>query len=100
MKKTKKKRTISAKTRTGITKLQALKQMKKAYWIFRQEVAKILNDNDLFYCIDTDIKNRISSKNRCVNDMVFSLANTGSLANCMIMCDLKTREEAKEFGYA
>ena len=97
MKKSKQKRKISARTCTGITKLQALKQMKKALWMFKREVGKILKDNDLFYCLDTDVENRVSKNIRSVDDMVFSLVDNGSLANCMIMCDLKTRKEAREF---
>ncbi len=92
-------RKVSARTATGITKLQALKQMKKALFTFKRQVGKILKDNDLFYCGDTDIEDRVSKETRCVNDMVFSLIEEGSLANCMMMCDLMTRKEALEFGY-
>jgi hypothetical protein len=91
--------TISAKTCTGITKLEALNQMEKATSAFKQEIAKILNDNDLFYCVDTDIKNRVSEGNRCVDDMVYSLLSEKSIVHAMIRCDLKTRKEALEFGY-
>ena len=93
------KRKVSAKTAIGITKRQALKQMKKALFAFKRQIGKILKDNDLFYCVDTDIEDRVSKEIRCVNDMVFSLIEEGSLANCMMMCDLKTRKEALEFGY-
>ena len=82
-----------------MTKHQALEQMKKAALDFKREVAKILEDNDLFYCIDTDIKDRVSTNNRCADDMVYSLMSPRSLSGCMIMCDLKTRKEALEFGY-
>lgn len=93
------KRKVSARTATGITKLQALKQMKKALFTFKRQIGKILKDNDLFYCADTDIKDRVRKGIRCVDDMVFSLTEEGSLVNCMMMCDLKTRKEALEFGY-
>jgi hypothetical protein len=94
-----KKRTISARTSIGITKLQALKQMEKAASTFKKEIAKILEDNDLFYCVDTDIKNRVSKGNRCVDDMVYSLLSKKTIVHAMIKCDLKTRKEALEFGY-
>jgi hypothetical protein len=93
------KRTISTRTRTGITKLQALEQMKKATSAFKKEIAKILEDNDLFYCVDTDIKNRVSKTNRCVDNMVYALLSEKSIVHAMIKCDLKTRKEALEFGY-
>lgn len=82
-----------------MTKSQALKKMKNAASVFKKEVSKILEDNDLFYCVDTDIKDRVSTNNRCVDDMIYSLMSSGSLAGCMIMCDLKTRKEALKFGY-
>lgn len=82
-----------------MTKSQALKEMKKAASVFKKEVSKILEDNDLFYCIDTDVKDRVSTNNRCVDDMIYSLMESGSLVGCMIMCDLKTRKEALKFGY-
>lgn len=94
-----KKRTISTRTCTGITTLQALKQMEKAAFVFRKEVSKILKDNDLFYCTGTDIKNHVSNNNRCVDAMLFSLIRKKSIAHDMIMCKLKTRKEALEFAY-
>lgn len=94
-----KKRTISARTRTGITKRQVFNQMKKVTSAFKKEITKILEDNDLFYCVDTDIKNRVSKTNRCADDMVYALLSGKSIVHAMIMCDLKTKEEALEFGY-
>ena len=94
-----KKRTISARTRTGITKLQALKRMENVASAFKKKIAKILEDNDLFYCVDTDIKNRVSTTNRCADDMVYALLSEISIVHSMIRCDLKTRKEALEFGY-
>ena len=82
-----------------MTKIQALKKMKNAASAFKKEVSKILEDNDLFYCADTDIKDRVSTNNRCVDDMIYSLMESRSLVGCMIMCDLKTRKEALKFGY-
>ena len=82
-----------------MTKSQALKEMKKAAAVFKKEVSKILEDNDLFYCIDTDVKDRVSTNNRGVNDMIYSLMSRRSLVGCMIMRDLKTRKEALKFGY-
>lgn len=93
------KRTVSARTKTGITKLQALNQMKKATSAFKKEIAKILKDNDLFYCADTGFENRVSNRNRCVNDMINSLLREKWIAHNMLLGDLKTRKEALEFGY-
>lgn len=94
MKKTTKK--ISSRTKLGITKLQALKQMKKLYFEFERAIGKIMHENDLYYVNNRDIERRVSRKIRSIKDMAYVLSSGGTIRHSFIMCDLKTRSETEE----
>ena len=86
------------RTCTGITKLQALKQLKHAAALYKKEVAKILRDNDLFYCEDVAWKNRITNCNRSVDNMINILIDESADYD-WLKHFLMTRKEALEAGF-
>lgn len=86
----------TARTKLGITKCQALKQMKKLYFEYERAIGKVMKENDLYYAYNRDVNDRVRRGVRSIRDMAFVLSTSGSLAHSMIMCDLKTRAETEE----